>query len=166
MSTRCTIWKKEDDKLRGVYCHNDGYLSGVGACLYANYTNKEKVNKLIYGGGISSLGTQIEKFGADKKVPFDYSERLLTDKSQTVFYARDRGDDLSIYEASDISEARNNFGEEFDYFFINGVWFWLNGGELVELTPELILKEWSGVGYIDLDFARLMLEKTIKGVLK
>lgn len=33
MSTRCSICAYIDDRLYSIYCHHDGYLSGVGKTL-------------------------------------------------------------------------------------------------------------------------------------
>jgi len=56
MSTRCLITKQtEKGKYKTIYCHFDGYISGVGAVLDANYDTKEKVDGLLSLGDISSL---------------------------------------------------------------------------------------------------------------
>jgi hypothetical protein len=56
MATRSFIaQKKEDGSFEGVYCHWDGYPDGVGKTLFANYKDPEKIQKLINGGGMSTL---------------------------------------------------------------------------------------------------------------
>ena len=56
MSTRSNIAiEMEDKSIRVVYCHSDGYISGVGKTLLKNYKNYDDVLKLINYGGISSL---------------------------------------------------------------------------------------------------------------
>ena len=38
MSTHATIWiKNSNDTFTGIYCHFDGYLSGVGDTLLKHY---------------------------------------------------------------------------------------------------------------------------------
>lgn len=57
MSTRCRI--ALEDELTGVYsiyCHYDGYPSGVGRILDRYYKDKNTVEKLINLGDISVLG--------------------------------------------------------------------------------------------------------------
>ena len=60
MSTRSNIAiETKDGQVKAVYCHSDGYLSGVGKTLIQHYTNYDDVEKLINGGGISSLGDNL-----------------------------------------------------------------------------------------------------------
>jgi len=57
MATRSTIAiQYEDGTIESVYCHNDGYLSGVGETLLENYTTPEKVEEILALGDHSSLG--------------------------------------------------------------------------------------------------------------
>ena len=55
MSTRSVIAVAGNGKVEGVYCHFDGYFSGVGATLNERYNTEEQVQELISHGGISSL---------------------------------------------------------------------------------------------------------------
>lgn len=56
MSTRSMISiKYEDGTCKGVYCHWDGYPTGVGAILLEKRATKESVEELISGGDMSSL---------------------------------------------------------------------------------------------------------------
>jgi hypothetical protein len=73
MSTRSRIAiENESGIVNSIYCHFDGYISGVGKTLFNHY-DKEKLQKLIELGDISSLG-----------------ESTI----DTVAYCRDRGEDL------------------------------------------------------------------------
>lgn len=60
MSTRCMIGYKDTNSdhkdIKAIYCHHDGYLSGVGAYLNAWYRDPRKVRQLMELGSISSLG--------------------------------------------------------------------------------------------------------------
>jgi hypothetical protein len=57
MSTRSRIGILNDDRsVTSIYCHFDGYPSGVGAILVAHYHDTVKVRELISLGDISSLG--------------------------------------------------------------------------------------------------------------
>lgn len=72
MSTRSFIGIKEPDgKVRGIYCHYDGYPEGVGRTLTENYTDPTKTFNLLGLGDISSLGETLRS---------------------TEAYARDRGE--------------------------------------------------------------------------
>jgi hypothetical protein len=72
MSTRSYIGiLKEDQQIFFVYCHHDGYPSGVGRVLKEYYYRPEDVIILLSFGNISSLAPTIE---------------------DTVFYGRDRNE--------------------------------------------------------------------------
>ena len=73
MATRSRIAiENESGIVNSIYCHFDGYVDGVGKTLFNHY-DKEKLQKLIELGDISSLGESTE---------------------DTVAYCRDRGEDL------------------------------------------------------------------------
>lgn len=76
MSTRCAIIEKTETGYRGIYCHFDGYLEGVGQCLFDHYDDPTKVSQLIDLGDISSLGEEITC-------------------NRTIAYHRDRGEDYN-----------------------------------------------------------------------
>lgn len=57
MSTRSTIALEfADGTVQQVYCHFDGYLSGVGTELATDYMDPFKLRDLIAGGDMSSIG--------------------------------------------------------------------------------------------------------------
>lgn len=57
MATRSTIaLQYADGTIDQVYCHWDGYLSGVGQDLKEGYSNPFELQKLIDGGDMSSIG--------------------------------------------------------------------------------------------------------------
>jgi hypothetical protein len=105
MSTRSRIAiETESGIVKSIYCHFDGYVSGVGKMLYNHY-DKEKLEKLIELGDISSLGESIEN---------------------TVAYHRDRGEDLHSTDYLNIEGLFGNCfrsGEEYAYYLNkDGVW--------------------------------------------
>ena len=57
MSTNSMIFKVSDDqtRVRGIYCHWDGYLEYNGAILNEYYQDPAKVDRLIDFGALSSL---------------------------------------------------------------------------------------------------------------
>jgi hypothetical protein len=73
MSTRSYIGRLTEDKqVFFVYCHFDGYPSGVGRILREYYYRPEDVSNLLSFGNISSLATVIEDtifYGRDRKEP-------------------------------------------------------------------------------------------------
>lgn len=62
MSTRSNIARLNfDGSVDVIYCHWDGYLTGVGMELVLHYDTKKEMNELIDLGGISSLRDTIEE---------------------------------------------------------------------------------------------------------
>ena len=93
MATRSRIAiENQDGKVKSIYCHWDGYLGGVGKTLFNHY-DKEKLEKLIELGDISSLGESTE---------------------DTVAYARDRNEDLNFTTFPNVEDL-------FDYGFESGI---------------------------------------------
>lgn len=59
MSTAAIIGIKRGRTIRSIYCHNDGDLFGVGVVLDHEYDYEVKIEELIKGGDISSLGIML-----------------------------------------------------------------------------------------------------------
>ncbi len=57
MSTRSRIavLQENDGSVKSVYCHWDGYLSGVGVTLLNHYNTYQRANAVVALGGLSSL---------------------------------------------------------------------------------------------------------------
>ena len=105
MSTRSRIAiENESGIVNSIYCHFDGYISGVGKTLFNHY-DKEKLQKLIELGDISSLG-----------------ESTI----DTEAYCRDRGEDLhstSYLDVEGLFELGFESGEEYVYCLNReGIW--------------------------------------------
>lgn len=91
MSTRSRIAiERQDGTVKSIYCHFDGDLQHVGKTLFNDYSDREKLEKLIELGNISSLGSKIRP-ETDEKHSFDNPAENVT-----VAYHRDRGDALKI----------------------------------------------------------------------
>jgi hypothetical protein len=61
MATRCRIGiQNQDNTVSSIYCHFDGYQSGVGDMLYKHYRDREKLQQLIELGDISYLGVDLD----------------------------------------------------------------------------------------------------------
>jgi len=121
MATRSTIWiKKENGNYDGVYCHYDGYLSGVGKTLLESYGNRDRVLSLISKGSLSSLGYEINP-DQDKEHDFNNAQNNVC-----IFYHRDRREDLNIYK--DITkDDLKNYSEEYNYFLDGIIWQYTEG---------------------------------------
>jgi hypothetical protein len=97
MATRSRIAiENQDGTVTSIYCHFDGYLSGVGKLLKEYYTTQPKVKALIELGDISSLD--------------------MTPIS-TIAYHRDRGEDLNQSTDKDIETFFNGSIEQYGYLF-------------------------------------------------
>ena len=72
MSTRSYIMLQDGDVLKGIYCHNDGYLSHNGVILQKAYQDLDKVKKLISLGDLSALGENLEPFAGWEKYGWDF----------------------------------------------------------------------------------------------
>ena len=115
MATRSNIaMKTQDGKIVSVYCHWDGYVANNGKILLENYTDIEKIEALVALGSISSLGEQIGD-------PQDFDDRSTQRDDWTLFYSRDRGEQLSIQEYADIPSWIDDM-EEYAYLWNGKEW--------------------------------------------
>jgi hypothetical protein len=105
MSTRsCIAIEHPNGEVSSIYCHGDGYLSGVGLTLYTSYQSYSTVKAIINLGDLSYLGDVI-------------------DMPSTCAYARDRtetGTDARQHGTvdiffSDINNTRQDWGYEYCY---------------------------------------------------
>jgi hypothetical protein len=115
MATRSNIaMKTKDGKIVSVYCHWDGYVANNGRILLENYADISKIEALVALGSISSLGEQI----GDKQ---DFMDRDTQKDEWTLFYSRDRGEQLSIQEYADIPSWIADM-EEYAYLWNGTEW--------------------------------------------
>jgi hypothetical protein len=115
MATRSNIaMKTAEGKIVSVYCHWDGYVANNGRILLENYTDIDKIEALVALGSISSLGTVI---GEQQ----DFDDRSTQKDEWTLFYSRDRGEQLSIQEYDDIPSWINDM-EEYAYLWNGQEW--------------------------------------------
>src|SRR5574344_1387346 len=124
MSTRSLIcMQKDDDKYEAIYCHSDGYLTFNGAMLLDHYSDKDKLQKLLDLGNISSLQEKIEP-DPTKPHSFDYSQRQ---DDVVVAYARDRGDENQEFSKCTLEELKNWDWIEYIYIFdLDNKWKYLD----------------------------------------
>ena len=115
MATRSNIaMKTKDGKIVSVYCHWDGYVANNGRILLENYADISKIEALVALGSISSLGEQI----GEKQ---DFMDRDIQKDEWTLFYSRDRGEELSIQEYADIPSWIADM-EEYAYLWNGTEW--------------------------------------------
>lgn len=121
MSTRSFICKSlPNNTIVGVYCHYDGYPSGVGETLTTHYTTDERVTALLSLGSISQLHPRL--------VP-DLGEAhtfFIPASNVTVAYHRDRGEDMctTTFPSLDVmvEDVADQLGVEFVYIWNSNEW--------------------------------------------
>lgn len=120
MSTRSAIIEKlSDGTFRGIYCHFDGYVEGVGAKLVKHYTTPEQVKALIDLGDLSSLGERSTPIG-----PHKYG---AAEEGTTVAYGRDRGEsDVAPKKGPSVQAVRSQIDHQYAYLFQDGQWVLAN----------------------------------------
>ena len=139
MATRATIAKLDNNGVKAIYLHSDGYLEHAGKILDQHYQDESKVDELLSHGDVSSLNENI-----GEKLPFnDYM--LFHEKKQCRFYGRDRGEDKK--EAATLKDenelikfATEKCDAEYIYMFAYGSWYVYdvyNNSEFVELEDEI-----------------------------
>ena len=150
MATRSTIALLRDNgEVVKVYCHWDGYLDNNGRLLVTHYNTPEKIEALLTGGDISSLGEVIgekhpfDTFNKDKMSEEDLAlAAKAVEERWTLYYGRDSGEtgtepkvyaDLGLYE-------RNAQFEEFNYCYIYGTWYYKSYDEKVRSVAEELEK--------------------------
>ena len=118
MSTRSRIAiENQDGTVTSIYCHFDGYLSGVGILLKEYYTTQPKVQALIELGDISALD--------------------MTPTSTTAYH-RDRGEDFNQTTDKDVESFFNENYQKYSYLFTkDNRWLVSNGGPVAELSLAL-----------------------------
>ena len=139
MATRATIAKLDNNGVKAIYLHSDGYLEYTGRILDKHYRDESKLNELLAHGDVSSLNENI-----GEKLPFnDYM--LFHEKKQCRFYGRDRGEDkkeaaILKDENELIKFATEKCDAEYIYMFAYGSWYVYdvyNNSKFVELEEEL-----------------------------
>ena len=136
MSTRSNISVKVGNEYRTVYCHFDGYLSGVGETLLNHYNSQELAEELVKEGDMSCLDKECS-------CPEGHSFNNKID-GYTVYYGRDRGETEMEYSVSEEIPLRS---QEYLYLFEDGKWFVFSEYfDHQELTQELI-DCWSDESY-------------------
>ena len=120
MSTRSFIAVKSGNGYKAIYCHFDGYFTGVGTTLADYYTNAEKVNALIALGDISVLDRELEPKPGQVHT---FENRA---KGVTLAYGRDRGEEgtetrfYANYKA--LISGAYDYGAEYVYIFTGKGW--------------------------------------------
>ena len=122
MATRSRIGiENQDGTISSIYCHYDGYESGVGAVLKNHYTDRGKVQSLIDLGDISSLGERVAPLVNTNEMLHTFDNPI---PGITVAYHRDRGEKLykARVDTSLESFSKSDFEEYGRVFNLEGEW--------------------------------------------
>lgn len=138
MSTRSLIGRQNaDGTVAFIYCHFDGYLSGVGETLHTNYRNTDKVDALMALGDISSLG---EEIGEAHNFDDRYSDQDPRARWCNV-YSRDRGEDGCEAKTTDRAgffTGKRQMGAEYQYLWTGDDWLVRSYDEPARMLDEAI----------------------------
>ena len=144
MATRSFICKSlpklyQNHTVVGIYCHFDGYPSGVGATLATHYTTAARVDALLSLGSISQLHPRL--------VP-DLGETHTFDNPAvgvTVAYHRDRGEAMreTTFPSLDVmvSDVADQLGVEFVYIWDGSAWVTLDLTLNADFSFETVLSD-------------------------
>lgn len=117
MATRSTIWYYDEDKqlYRGVYCHRDGYLEGVGKILLESFNFEEGARAIVERGACSDLKPRLDPIS-------DWHSFYTPEPGTSVFYHRDRDAPLEIYEVRSVRRIIVDHAQEYNYLWANQEW--------------------------------------------
>ncbi len=114
-------------RVRGVYCHWDGYLEHNGVILAGSYTNADKINALVELGDLSCLRNEVGEKHDFNDLGMDAPQRV---HGWTTAYHRDRGEALRqrVFEGADamtkFKQALRDSWAEYLYLYDKGKWHW------------------------------------------
>ena len=104
MATRSLIGVNLNSEItKTIYCHWDGYPSGVGQTLMENYTSPSAINELMELGDLSSLDATLDTciaYHRDRKEPWGMVEPREVNTSELGTVAQDYGVDY-VYTYND-----------------------------------------------------------------
>ena len=128
MSTRSRIGVMHGDKVKSIYCHNDGYLDYNGIFLQESY-DSAKANQLVALGDMSSLQHEIGEKHAFSRFDLRGIESRVLDHNQNwcTFYGRDRGEKGVEFKVAhsfeEFLDQCDHSGAEYYYIMKDGVWY-------------------------------------------
>lgn len=137
MSTHCYIAKRnENGTYTGIYCHFDGYISGVGQTLLNHYNDANKINELIALGDLEVLGEQIGE---------QHDPDMQRDEDWCISYKRDfseLGHDAVVSPLFNdvIVNAGKCAGDKYIYWFSSDEWHVMHGsysGTIAEVVEQM-----------------------------
>lgn len=105
MSTRSHIGLKENDGVKWIYCHHDGYIDdGVGETLFKHYTTTDNITRLLCCGDLISL------------------ENTPEESNNNSFNTLRKEDTTIKFDISIDMYVKHKLDAEYLYVFDNGEW--------------------------------------------
>lgn len=140
MATRSRIGiQNEDGSVTSVYCHWDGYPENNGDILVMHYKEREKVQKLIGLGSISSLAAEIN---ATEGEGHSFEKPVM---GVTVAYHRDRGEPMQMKQHISPENFFKSDIEEYGYLYtLGGEWLVKSGYSSKTSKPQKLASILSG----------------------
>jgi hypothetical protein len=124
----------------GIYCHSDGYETGVGATLNEYYQDEKKVAALIALGDLSYLGKSVApsvKYRHKFDDLVDEATRHHIDPDATMAYARDRGEkDTKTTKGKTLTYVVDRIGHDGHVYVFEGGDWTHNGVPLVKVIKD------------------------------
>jgi hypothetical protein len=112
MSTRSRIGiENSDGTVTSVYCHFDGYYTGVGRTLHEHYKDRKKVKALIDLGDLSYVSEEVAPAPGQSHSFGNGAEGV------SMAYHRDRGDDFNQRKSKNREEFFKVDIEDYAYLF-------------------------------------------------
>lgn len=138
MATRSRIGiQNEDGSVTSVYCHWDGYPENNGDILVMHYKEREKVQKLIGLGSLSSLAPEI-----DAPEGHSYENPVY---GVTIAYHRDRGEPMQMKQHISLENFFASDIEEYGYLYtLEGEWLVKSGYSSKTSNPQKLASILSG----------------------
>jgi len=88
MSTRALIAVPKEDGIHYVYCHHDGYPSGLGAVLHDHYNSFEAACSILDLGNLSGLEATLEAsdfYHRDREEPMEDNCSIVVADTDELF---------------------------------------------------------------------------------
>lgn len=118
MGTRARIGIIRGDEVESIYTHWDGYPSHHGPVLRDHWTNRDRVERLIALGDLSSLGSEI-----GEAHDFDAPHDDPVSGNWCLAYGRDRGEENVGAEFHGRDDWPDS-GQDYEYLYGPEGWQW------------------------------------------
>ena len=105
----------KDGSILAVYCHWDGYPAFNGRILRDHHNTEEKVNKLIDGGFISSLHTNV---GWNNETLPETGPQYYTSRGESI----EANEPLHFKDLNEFLCSDDLMGAEYTYHFTDAGW--------------------------------------------